>query len=132
MVASKTKSGKARFLLQQLGDGKTYVWKVCADEDSQGANAGAAAAGGGVAATESTAAGSAPAPAAEAEAAEAAAAKSEPGSPSEVDSYSDLPDFSADVAAVREVHAVPATACGGEESAVPAPAQAKAPTQIVG
>ena len=61
------------------------------------------------------------------------AAKSEPGSPpSEVDSFSDLPDFSAEVHVVREVDAIPATT--GSEAAGPkaAPASAKAPTQIVG
>ena len=52
--------------------------------------------------------------------------------PSEVDSYSDLPDFSGEVATVREVDALPATASGGEAIAEAAPAQAKAPTQVVG
>ena len=132
LVASKTQSGAARFLLQQLGDGKTYVWKV-SDEVPQEAAAGSAAAGSGDAPAEPTAAGSAVAPAAEADAAEVAAAKSEPGSPpSEVDSYSDLPDFSAEVATMREVKALPATASSGEATAEAAPAQAKAPTQVVG
>ena len=131
LVSSQTRGGKPRFLLQQLGDGKTYVWKVDPDEP-QRADAGVAATGAGGAAAAPSAGAVEATPPAGGEAEQSPDTKSEPASPEGADCDDDLPDFSDDVAPMQEVDAEPATVCADQASAAPAPVQGKAPTQIVG
>ena len=125
LLASKDKQGSPRFQLQQLADGKTYVWlaaKTSSPSASPAEDAGAAP--------------SAPAPVLET-AAKAEQDEREVPPKEEEDRFSDLPDFSPEMhneeEAVEATPALPHTESGLGAAAKAAPvAAAKAPTQAVG